>query len=162
MRRATVLRSFCSVIHAAIPHHPRDPQQVAGEYRPPPLALHRTVLGRVPPRPYRGFVPPERQREQLVGVRQAVESLDRYEPVDLLQRRSSCRGEVEGVLDLVGCRVCLEDDRDHGADPCCPAGLERGRRLGLSPDQIEAQADGDDLPNGRLVIRGSAPADVAV
>ena len=40
--------------------------------------------------------------------------------------------------------------------------IERWRRLGLSPDAIEAKVDGNDLPNGRLVIEGSAPADVTL
>jgi pantothenate kinase len=40
--------------------------------------------------------------------------------------------------------------------------IERWRRSGLSPEEVEAKVEGNDLPNGRLVFRGSAPADITV
>jgi pantothenate kinase len=38
--------------------------------------------------------------------------------------------------------------------------IERWRFHGLDPARAEARADGNDLPNARLVIEGSRPADI--
>src|SRR5438105_10764806 len=59
------------------------------------------------------FVAPIRQRQNLSGLRQALEALDRNKAVDLGEQRSQMRGGVQIRAGLTGTRLRLENHGDH-------------------------------------------------
>ena len=73
------------------------------------------MLLELAPAAHRFLVAPERQGQDLAGLREALEALDRDEAVDLREQRPQPRGGVEiGVL-AIGPGLGLEDHRDHGS-----------------------------------------------
>src|SRR2546421_681549 len=74
------------------------------------------LLGVAPP-VYRFFVPPNRQRQNLAGCRQAFEPLDRHEAVDRFEKWLEPRRRLEISLAPVRTRLDFEDDSDHRCSP---------------------------------------------
>src|SRR5690348_15781117 len=63
------------------------------------------------------LVAPERQREEIVGIREARKPLHRDEPVHALELALELRGKLQVVaLAAIG-RPDLEDDCDHASAP---------------------------------------------
>src|SRR5713101_137519 len=112
--RAAVFRGLFAFSHAVVTHHGRDAQAVIGKDTRAPANLRGAVAAEVAPAPHRLLVAPERERQDLVLVREAREALDRYEPVDPLELRPQLRREVDILLSLAGSRDDFEYDDNHG------------------------------------------------
>src|SRR6202008_2358357 len=101
----------------------RDPQAVVGEYATPALRLRRAVSFHVPPARHGVLVAPDRERQYFPGRREALETLDGDEAVDLRELGAQARRQVEIVLLAPGRGNDLENDGDHTTSRLisCPA-----------------------------------------
>jgi hypothetical protein len=68
-----------------VTHDRRDAQAIILEDSIPPYFLSRAVSGVATPPGDGDLVPPERNRQKLFGIGQALESLDGYETVHIFQ-----------------------------------------------------------------------------
>jgi hypothetical protein len=66
--------------------------------------LGGAVFFQIAPRGDRFLVAPERQRQDLAGVRQAFEALDGDEAVDVIERRTKMRRDGKVVRTAAGVR----------------------------------------------------------
>ena len=115
--RARISWRLGTLGHAVVAHDAGDAQAIVAEHALAAALLRRTVVLDVAPRRDRRFVAPERERQELGVVGQALEPLDAEEPVDVLQLGLQLGGDVEiGLLVAVG-RPDFEDDGDHGFSP---------------------------------------------
>lgn len=85
MDGAGVLRRLHPFVHAVVAHDRGDAQAVMGENAGTPSPLRRPVGGIRAPGAHRLLVAPEREQEQFAGLGEALEPLDRNEPVDALE-----------------------------------------------------------------------------
>src|SRR5690606_16271751 len=131
MRLPAVVRRLGTIFETIVAQHTGDAQPIVAEDTGAALDLGRAVPRLVAPGLHRRLVTPERQRQQLARLDEALESLDRHEAVDFLQIGLQRRGEVEIVLPLTRSRPDLEDHGDHGfTSTAC--GAEASRRNSLS------------------------------
>src|SRR6266851_181357 len=107
------LRRFDAFVKAVVAHDLGDAQAVITEDAGAAGALGLAVLLVAAPSGDRFFVAPEREREDLAFLGQALETLDRDESVDLLELGAQLRGDLEIVLAPLGFGLDLEDDRIH-------------------------------------------------
>src|SRR5229473_2942375 len=110
-----VLRGLCTIVHAVIADHAGNAQPVVLENRRPALALAFAMLSHVAPCRNGGFVPEERQRQDLAFFGQAFEPFDRDETIDGFQDRLQFGREVEVFL-LVR---RFWPDFENDSDPFC-------------------------------------------
>src|SRR3954452_10436095 len=114
VHRAAVLWRLLAIIHAVVADDAGDTQVIIGEDFCAALGLGAAVLHRVAPGLHGRLVPPERHRQDLALVGQALETLDRDEAVDGLQDRLEVGREVEIILAVFRLGPDLEDHGDHG------------------------------------------------
>src|ERR671918_1832917 len=112
-----VLRRAGAVRHAIVPDYARDAQSIVREDRGASPALCRAVGGQIAPRPDRRLVAPERQRQQLARLPQALEPFHRDEAVDRLELRAQGGGDVQVLLPALRLGPDLEDHGYHGLLP---------------------------------------------
>src|SRR5215469_5969948 len=98
MPLAAVGRSLGALRHAVVTDDGRNAQSVIAEYLRSALGLRQAVPFDLPPLGDRRVVAPERQRQDLARIGQALEPLDRDESVHLFERRPQRRGDVEIFL----------------------------------------------------------------
>ncbi len=79
-----------------------------------PSPLRGPVGMAVAPCRHRRLIAPERKREQLAGLSEGLESLDRQEAVDFEKFVAQSGGEIQIGLALAFRRPDLEDHRNHG------------------------------------------------
>src|SRR5689334_1858813 len=84
-----------AVRHAVIPDHARNPQSIIREQGRPTSDLCSAMCLQVAPRLDSLFVPPERQRKDLARPAQTLESLNRDEPINLIEQGPQIGGDVE-------------------------------------------------------------------
>src|SRR5262245_17796980 len=102
------------VVEAVVAHDGRHAQAVVAEYAAAAGRLRGAMLGVVAPARHRVLVAPERQRQHLAGIGDALEALHRDEALDLLELRPQPSGMIEIALPPTVRRPHLEDDGDHG------------------------------------------------
>ena len=120
VRPPAIVRRLVSLAQAVVADHARDPQPIVPEDPGAALRLGGAMGGQVAPSPHGVLVAPERERQELSSLAQALEALHRDEPVDPLEIGSKRGGEIEIVPGLALRGPDLEDDRDHGLlDPSC-------------------------------------------
>src|SRR5712691_7997307 len=113
VRRAAVLRGFFAFAHAVVADYARNPQTIVGEHLRAPASLRGAVAAEVAPALHRVLVAPERERQELVLVRKARETLDRDESVDSLELRAQPRRKIEILLFFSRSRKDLEYHCHH-------------------------------------------------
>src|SRR6266496_787987 len=113
VRRAAVFRGFFAFAHAVVADYARNPQTIVGEHLRAPASLRFTVAAEGAPASHGLLVAPERERQELVLVRKARETLDRDESVDGLELRPQPRGNIQILLFLPGSRKDLEYHHHH-------------------------------------------------
>src|SRR5438477_3950889 len=116
MRLPAVVRSLLAPLaHAVVAHHGGDAQPVVAKHAAAARLLRGAVLNLIAPAGDSRLVAPERQRQHLVGIGDALEALDRDEAVDLLQLGAQAGGVVEIALAPAVGWPHFEDDGDHDA-----------------------------------------------
>src|SRR5689334_1701903 len=102
-----------ALIHRVVAPHLGDAQPVGLEDATAALLLRLAVLLHVAPVAHRLLVTPERERDELALVADALEALDRDEAVEVAHIVCESLGErlVVGEASLVGRE--FEDDSDH-------------------------------------------------
>src|SRR5690349_18205633 len=85
--RPRIGRRLVPLVHAVVAQHGGDAQPVVAQDAAAARRLSLAMMFLVAPGLYRRLVAPEREREQLGVVGQALESLDADEAVDPLERR---------------------------------------------------------------------------
>src|SRR6516225_3330567 len=131
---AVVGRFLPPLGHPVVADDPGDAEPIVLEYATASSLLCSAMANVIAP-PRHGFcVAPKLQRQQLAGIGQALESLDRDEALDLFQLRAQPSRMVEiGFAFAIG-RPYLEDHRDHRVPPISvwiklsPAHQQIGRR----------------------------------
>src|SRR4051794_20796464 len=113
VHRAAVVWCLLAIIHAVVADDAGDTQMIVGKNVCAALGLGTPVLHRVAPGRNGRVVAPERQRQDLALLGQALEPLDRDEAVDGLQDRLQVGREVEISLAVFRLRPALEDHGDH-------------------------------------------------
>src|SRR5581483_8765214 len=106
-----------SVFPAVVAHDLRHADAIAGEQLAAATGLRLLVAQVLAPAQDRRLVPPERDRDELAGVVDALEPLHRDKAVDLLQIAAQPGREVEILLRPAVARLDLEDYRDHRSPP---------------------------------------------
>jgi hypothetical protein len=71
------------------------------------------MAGMIAPSSQCGLVAPERERQHLAWIGDALKPFDGYEAVDAFEFRPQLGGEIEIVLSPALDRQDLEDDGDH-------------------------------------------------
>src|SRR5262249_43541743 len=99
--------------HAVVAHNRGDPQPVVGEHAAAALGLAGAVLLLIAPTRHRLLAAPERQRQKLAGVAQALEALDRNKAVNLLELGAQRRCDRKIVFLAPGSWPDLEDHGNH-------------------------------------------------
>src|SRR5205814_1996624 len=92
-------------------------QAVIGENTGSPLALALAVTGKVSPLFDSFFIAPERERQQLFWVGQALEPFDGDKAVDPAKIIAQRGGSVEVIVGATLGRPDLENDGNHGRAP---------------------------------------------
>src|SRR3977135_1013919 len=110
---AIVRGLIAPLAHAVVAHDGGDPQPVVAEHAAASCLLRGAMLRLVAPSGDRRLVAPERQRQHLVGIGDALEALDGKKPVDPLKFCAQARGMVEIALTPAVGGPHLEDDGDH-------------------------------------------------
>src|SRR5687768_7994264 len=113
MNALAVLGRLVAFLHAVVPDDVAYPQPVGAENATAPLALRLAVLLQVAPVAHRILVAPERERDEALRVRDALEALDRDEAVELAHLLAQSFGERLVVGETALGRGELEDDRNH-------------------------------------------------
>jgi hypothetical protein len=75
MRYAAVLGRLITLEHSIVSQHCSDPKPIVSKYIPPALRLNKTMDLIVAPRLDSGFVPPERECNQLRRVTHKVTAI---------------------------------------------------------------------------------------
>src|SRR6185295_5149410 len=101
-------------VNAVVPNHARDAQPVRREDSAAALFLRLAVLLHVAPLRDARLVAPELQRHELAGRGDALEALEGYETVGLVQFRLELADQLHVVREAAGGRGEFEDDGDHG------------------------------------------------
>src|ERR1051326_7614730 len=122
------LRRLGAVVHAVVPQDRSDAQAIIAEYPGPAFSLRCPMLLVRAPTLDRSGITPERQRQDLAFVGQALEPLDRDETVDFFEFRPQLRGHLEIILPALRDRLDLEDHRVHGSSRATRARPARPRR----------------------------------
>ena len=78
--------------HAVVAYHCGNAQPVIGENAGTAARLREAVRFQAAPALDRILIPPERERQDLAVIREAGETLDRYEAVDFLELGPQIRG----------------------------------------------------------------------
>src|SRR5215467_10923061 len=114
MSLAAVVRCFLAPLgHPVVADDPGHPQPIVLEYAAAASLLRNAMANMIAPPRDGVCVAPERQRQHLAGVGQALETLDRNETLDLFQFRAQPSRVVEIGFALAIGRPYLEDHRDH-------------------------------------------------
>src|SRR5262245_46617924 len=114
MRRTRIPRRLPAIVESVISDHLSNPNAVFLENRATARALHLAMLLEIAPLTHRFLVAPEREREDFLRRRQALEALDRQEAVDVGEQRPQPRGGVQIRILLCVLRDAFEDHCDHG------------------------------------------------
>src|SRR3954451_498874 len=114
---AGIRRRLLALGHAVIAGNLGHAQPVVLEHRAAADGLGRAVLAQAAPLGQRRLVAPDRQRQDLAGLGQALEPLDRDEPVDVGQMAAQLGRHVEIVPAVLGERPDLENDGDQKSPP---------------------------------------------
>lgn len=117
MAGAAVGRGLVALGHAVVAADLGDPEAVVGEDLAAAPGLRKAMLGEVPPGLDGGLVAPEGERDELAGLADALEALDRDEAVDPFQERPELGGDLEIGGPVLGPGPELEDHGDHGTLP---------------------------------------------
>src|SRR5436190_19554158 len=112
---AVVRRLLAPLAHAVVAHHRGDTQPVVAKHAAAARLLRGAMLDLIAPAGDRRLVAPERQRQHLVGIGDALEALDGDEAVDLLQLGAQAGGVLEIALAPAVGWPHLEYDGDHEA-----------------------------------------------
>src|SRR5262249_62203429 len=107
------LRTPLAVLEPVIAHDRRDAQPIILENPGAACSLRLAVLRMRAPTRDSLLVAPERQRQDLALLRQALKALDRDEAVDLLELGAQFCGEIEIVLAPARSGLDLENDGIH-------------------------------------------------
>src|SRR5687767_2465347 len=113
MNALAVLRRLVTLLHAVVPDDVAYPQPVGAENATAPLALRLAVLLQVAPVAHRILVAPERERDEALRVRDALEALDRDEAVELAHLFAQSLGQRLVVGKAAFSRGEFEDDCNH-------------------------------------------------
>src|SRR5262245_6667738 len=105
---------FC---HAIVAQYVGYAQPVVREYAVSALCLGLAMPLEVPPDTHRLFVAPERKRQVFTLCRQALEALNRQEPVNLLKIRLQRGRKVEVFLSSTFAGPDFKDHRNHCSLP---------------------------------------------
>src|SRR4051812_16660170 len=135
MNSSTVFRRFQAFRQAVVAQHVSHAQPVIRKYALTSFCLGLAMTLEVPPRAHRFFITPERKRQVLSLRRQALEALDRYESVHLLQIHFQCGRKVEILLRPAFGRPEFKDHGNHvGLLSCwriCGTNLETRSSSGM-------------------------------
>src|SRR5512146_2073897 len=112
-----LLRRLGALEHAVLALDLGDRDAVIRENLGAARKLRQVMTVVLAPARHRGLVTPERDRDELAGRRNAAETLDRDEPVDLLERGFEACGKVEIVLLAARLGLNFENDNEHGRSP---------------------------------------------
>src|SRR5690606_11147763 len=121
MDSPAVFWCFNTLLQAIITHDGRYAQTVILKNTVAALSLSHPMRGQIAPFAHGFFVAPEREREQLVGIGQALKTFNRQKAVDLCKifPQVCGNGEILAASVVIGWPN-FEYDGDHGLmnSPC--------------------------------------------
>src|ERR1700752_818554 len=86
---------LATLVHSVVADDGSNPQPIIAKNSVPPCPLGRTVPRECAPAGNRSLVPPDRNRQKLVGIGEALKSLHRNEAIHPLKVFAQPRGQIE-------------------------------------------------------------------